>query len=125
MEFRSYLILDVMNEFLRKISNILLLNSPYTFEDGSFIRYFVQFDILRYQEGRGATRKMLDIPLEYDSGTKLLNVDTRGPWRWRSLDVPLNEPSNSGPPLTETERIDVTGKLREYLGKHPRKYKQL
>ena len=113
-----------MLSLFRKVTNVFLLNSPYYFEDGSRVSYLAQLDILRYQVGRGSQRKIVDIGLEYNSDTGLMFIDTIGPWRWRSMDVPLNQPSESGPQLTESERTDVISKLREFTGKHPKKYER-
>ena len=70
-------------------------------------------------------KKLLDISLKYDEGTGLLYVDTSETWRWRREADPLNQPSLSGAPLNEVERREVIRKLSEFLGKHPKKYKQL
>ena len=113
-----------MSNLLRKIINTLLLNSPYYFEDGSRISYLVQLDILRYQIGSGKPG-ILDIGLEYDTETGLMRIQRTRLWRWRGSDVPLNEPSETGPELTEAERADVMRKLSEFVSKHPKKYERL
>lgn len=114
-----------MLSIFRKLINVLLLNSPYYFEDGSRVSYLVQLDILRFQVGGGSQKKIVDIGLEYDSNTGLMRIDTIEPWRWRNIDVPLNQPSEDGPQLTETERNDIIYKLREFVQKHPNKYERL
>jgi hypothetical protein len=47
-----------------------------------------------------------------------MRIASLGQWRWRDRDVPLNQPSEAGPELTEAERTDVIYKLREFVGKH-------
>lgn len=110
-----------MFRLFRTVLNTILLNSPYFFDDGSRISYLVQLDILRYQTG-GEIRKILDIGLEYDVATGLMRIETGDAWRWRSPEVPLNEPSEAGPELTDAERSDVIHKVRTFIGKHQRKY---
>jgi hypothetical protein len=112
-----------MLKLFRSTLNAIYLNSPYLFEDGSRISYLVQFDILRYQTG-GTVRKVADIGLEYDTSRGLLRIDMRREWRWRDPRVPLNMPSESGQALSETERLDLSQKLRIFVAKHPRKYDQ-
>jgi|SRR6266404_9379003 len=113
-----------MTKLVRALLNIVFLNSPYLFEDGSRISYLVQFDILRYQSG-GRMRKIADIRLDYDAGRRVFKIDTIGPWKWRDSGVPLNTPSSSGPMLTENERQDLVQKLRIFQTKHPNKYEKL
>ncbi len=113
-----------MLKLLRAALNVIYLNSPYIFEDGSQIGYLVQFDILRYRTG-GKVRKVADIGLEYDTSSGLRRIDVRSDWKWRDPLVPLNMPSESGQTLTRNERLELAEKLRLFVAKHPTKYEQL
>ena len=113
-----------MFEPLRTLLNIVCLNSPYIFEDGSRISYHAQFDILRY-ETRDAMGRVLDIAVTYDPSSKLLRIDCVGPWKWRDPAIPLNTADESGPMLSDKERRDVLQKLRIFQAKHPKKYERV
>ena len=85
--------------------------------------YYVRLDIIRYRTGE-AIRRMVDVPLIYDKTTGLLGIKRNIIWKWRNPQVPLNAWSDSGPALSETERLDLSEKLRLFLAKHPKKYEQ-
>jgi hypothetical protein len=65
---------------------------------------------------------MVDVPLIYDKTTGLLRIKPNIIWRWRDPHVPLNAWSDSGPALSEVERLDLSQKLHLFLAKHPKKY---
>jgi hypothetical protein len=112
-----------MLNLFRKVINTLLLNSPYYFEDGSRISYLAQLDILRYRTS-GGNPVILDIGLEYDKNTRLMNIESPRSWKWRDPNVPLNQNSETGGDLTVQEKTDVINKLREFIEKHPKKYER-
>ena len=112
-----------MLKICRKLINIVFLNSPYYFEDGSRINYLAQFDILRYRTA-GQNPGILDIGLEYNQNTGRQRIEKKRSWKWRDPNVPLNQNSEMGVELTVQERTDVSNKLREFIEKHPKKYER-
>lgn len=86
--------------------------------------YYVRLDTIRYRTGE-ALRRMVDVPLIYDKTSGLLGIKRNVIWKWRDPRVPLNAWSDSGPTLSEAERLDLFEKLRLFLAKHPRRFEPL
>jgi hypothetical protein len=112
-----------MHVLFRNVLNAILSGSTHFFEDGSRMDYYVRLDIIRYRTEEGVQR-MVDVPLIYDKSTGLLGIKRNIVWKWRDPQAPLNAWSDSGPALSETERLELSQKLRIFVTKHPRKYEQ-
>jgi hypothetical protein len=110
-----------MYVIVRNFLNTILSGTTYFFEDGSRMDYYVRLDIIRYRTGK-AGQRMVDVPLIYNKATGLLGIKPNIIWRWRDPQAPLNAWSDSGPALSDVERLDLSQKLRFFVAKHPKKY---
>lgn len=84
----------------------------------------IRNDVIRYYAADPA-RRIADIPTTFDVNKRLSRVDHSELWRWRDPNAPLDEPSNSGLPLSDTERADLYHKLRILVAKQPRSFEPL
>jgi hypothetical protein len=112
-----------MRSLLRFIYN-LLYKSAHRFDDGSALYYNPVDCIIRYYTGE-AIRRIADIPVLYDESSEMERVDTTAIWRWRQPEIPLNAPSNSGPPLSANERSELSRKLQVFVAQAPRWFEAL
>jgi len=84
----------------------------------------IRYDIIRYYSG-DAVRRIADIPIIYDEKTGLSRIDPEIIWRWRDSQIPLGDWSESGPALSEAEKLDLYQKLRVFLAKQPKRFESL
>jgi hypothetical protein len=112
-----------MRRLLRFIYN-LLYKSAHRFDDGSALYYNPVHCIVRYCTGE-SIRRIADIPVIYDESSGMERIDTTAIWRWREPEIPLNAPSNSGPPLSANERLELSRKLQAFVAQAPRWFEAL
>lgn len=112
-----------MRSLLRFIYN-LLYKSAHRFDDGSGLYYNPVNCIVRYYTGE-SIRRIADIPVIYDERSRMERIDTTAIWRWREPEIPLNAPSNSGPPLSANERLELSRKLQVFVAQAPRWFEAL
>jgi hypothetical protein len=113
----------VMRSLLRAIYNFLY-KSAHRFDDGSALYYNPVHSIVRYYTGE-SIRRIADIPVIYDESSGIERIDTTTIWRWREPEIPLNAPSNSGPPLSANERSELLQKLQVFVAQAPRWFEAL
>ena len=113
-----------MFKLIRQVLNALLSSATYFFEDGSRIDYYVRLDILRYRTSE-PVRRLVDISLAYDESSGLLRIKTNVVWKWRDPQVALNMWSDSGPALSEDEKVELFQKLRLFVNNQPRQFEPL
>jgi hypothetical protein len=112
-----------MRSVLRVIYNFLY-KSAHRFDDGSALYYNPVHCIIRYYTGE-STRRVADVPVIYDESSRMERIDTAAIWRWRVPEIPLNAPSNSGPPLSVNERLELLRKLQIFVAQAPRWFEEL
>jgi hypothetical protein len=112
-----------MHSLLRFIYN-LLYKSAHRFDDGSALYYNPVHCIIRYYTG-DSIRRIADIPVIYDESSGMERIDSTAIWRWREPEIPLNAPSNSGPRLSENERLALSRKLQVFVAQAPRWFEAL
>jgi len=64
-------------------------------------------------------------PFIYDPAKRLSRVDSAAIWRWRDSRIPLEDWSDSGPELSEAEKLDLYQKRRVFVAKQPRRFEPL
>ena len=84
----------------------------------------IRYDIIRYYTGE-RIRRIVDVPLTFDEAKGLSRIDTNAIWKWRDSPVPLSEWINSGLELSEDERLELTQKLRFFVGKQTGHFESL
>jgi hypothetical protein len=109
---------------LFRLTYNLLYKSAHRFDDGSALYYNPVDCIIRYYTGESIQR-IADIPVVYDESSGMERIDTTIMWRWREPVIPLNAPSNSGPPLTANERLELLRKLEVFVAQAPRWFEPL
>lgn len=109
-----------MFSLLRYVYN-RLYRSSHRFEDGSALYYIPPYNIIRYYTGEAA-RRIADIPLIYNESNGMLRIDSNVTWKWRDPGVSKQEWSDSGPSLSESERFELSRKLRLLLAKQPKRF---
>jgi hypothetical protein len=112
-----------MISFFRKIYNTIY-RSSHRFSDGSGLYHMIRYDIIRYYSG-DHTRRIADIPIIFNQATGLSRIDSDVIWRWRDPQTPLGDCSESGTELSETEKLNLSQKLRVFLAKQPRYFEPL
>lgn len=113
----------IMIDLFRQVYNALY-HSSHRFGDGSGLYYMIRYDIIRYYSGDNPCR-IADIPTVYNQSTRLSRIDLEATWRWRDAQVPLGDWSESGPVLSETEKVNLLNKLRVFIAKQPRHFEPL
>jgi hypothetical protein len=112
-----------MRSLLRFIYN-LLYKSAHRFDDGSGLYYNPVNCIVRYYTGE-SIRRIADIPVIYNESSGMERIDTTAIWRWRESEIPLDAPSDSGPPLSADERLELSRKLQVFVAQAPRWFEAL
>ena len=112
-----------MSDLGRGIYNTIY-RSAHRFSDGSGLYHMIRYDIVRYYSG-DRVRHIADIPIIYDPAKRLSRVDSEAIWRWRDPQVPIGDWSDSGPELSEAEKLDLYQKLRVFMAKQPRRFESL
>jgi len=112
-----------MRDLGRGIYNAIF-RSAHRFSDGSGLYHMIRYDIVRYYSG-DRIRRVADIPIIYDPAKGLSRVESEAMWRWRDPRVPLKDWSDSGPQLSEVEKLDLYQKLHVFLAKQPRRFEPL
>ena len=113
-----------MHKLIRRVLNSILSSSTYIFDDGSRLDYYVRLDIIRYRTGEPIPR-VVDIALSYNQTKSLLSIKRNVVWKWRDPRVPLTEWSETGPGLSESERLEVCQRLRNFIDKQPKRFEPL
>jgi len=108
---------------LRHIYNTIY-RSAHRFADGSALYHVIRYDIVRYYAG-DVFHRIVDLPIIHNNQTGLSRIDSDTIWRWRDLQVPLSEPSESGLVLTEAEKLDLSQKLRVFISKQGKHFEPL
>jgi hypothetical protein len=112
-----------MLNLARDIYNTIF-RSSHRFSDGSGLYHMIRYDIIRYYSG-DRIRRVADIPIIYNQATGLSRIDSEVIWRWRDPQVRLGDWSDSGPELSQAEKLDLYQKLRVLLAKQPRRFEPL
>jgi|SRR5690242_2047084 hypothetical protein len=106
-----------MRDLGRGIYNTIF-RSAHRFNDGSGLYHMIRYGIVRYYSG-DRVRRIADIPIIYDPAKRLSRIDSQAIWRWRDPRIPLGDWSDSGPELSEAEKLDLYQKLRVFMAKQP------
>jgi hypothetical protein len=112
-----------MSDLGRGIYNTIF-RSAHLFSDGSGLYHMIRYDIVRYYSG-DRVRRIADIPIIYDPAKRLSRIDSQAIWKWRDPRIPLGNWSDSGPELSEAEKLDLYQKLRVFMAKQPKRFEPL